>query len=131
MPDLPADQPAPPPQPPPLPPAGQFAPPPPHAAGPQPVLPVMPYSGGYQPYWGPPPTLPEDPRVKTLILWSRILGWGGIAVFFFGSVIGAVVMSSPAHDPIVLIVSAVGGFGIAVVGGILGQIGRGMQGRVI
>jgi len=121
-------------QPPPLPPQGQFAPPPPIATqhgGPQPVLPVMPYSGGYAPYWGPPPTPPENPRVKTLLLWSRILGWGGIAIFLFGSIAGSVVMSAPAHDPTVLVVSAGGGFGIAAVGGVLGQIARGMQGRVI
>ena len=123
-------------QPPPLPPPGQYAPPPPMAGGqpgggPQPVLPVMPYSGGYPPYWGPPPTPPENPRAKTLIFWSRILGWGGIAIFLFGSIVGSVVMSAPAHDTTVLIVSAGGGFGIAAVGAVIGQVGRAMQGRVI
>ena len=123
-------------QPPPLPPAGQFAPPPPIAGappvggGPLPVLPVMPY-GGYAPYWGPPPGPPENPRAKTLILWSRILGWGGLAVLFVGSLVGGVAMSGPGGDPTLLIVCVVVGFGAAVIGAILGQIGRAMQGRVV
>ncbi len=120
--------------PPPLPRAGQLAPPPPiapRAAGPQPVLPVMPYPEGYAPYWGPPPTPPENPRAKSLILWSHILGWGGLAVLFIGSLIGGVAMSGPGGDPTLLIVLGGGGFVLAVVGGILGQVGRGMQGRVV
>src|SRR4051794_7900076 len=105
MTDSPSNPPTPP-SPPPLPPAGQLAPPPPiapHSGGPQPVLPVMPYSGGYAPYWGPPPTPPENPRAKSLILWSRILGWGGLAACLFGSVAGAVALA-PHGDPTVLIV---------------------------
>ena len=91
--------------PPPLPPAGQFAPPPPIAAGPpgggpRPVLPVMPYSDGYAPYWVPPPRPPENPRAKTLILWSHILGWGGLwRSCSFGSLIGGVALSGPGGDP--------------------------------
>jgi hypothetical protein len=116
-------------QPPPLP--QQFAPPPPVAGygGPQPVLPyAVPYPN-YPPY--PPPPKPEDPRVRKLIFWSRVLGWGGLVMFIGGSCAGGL---ATRHDPTlqaVGIVIGVVGVAAAIVGGILGQIGRGMQGRVI
>ena len=116
-------------QPPPLPP--QLAPPPPVAGygGPQPVLPyAVPYAY-YPPV--PPPPKPEDPRVRKLIFWSKVLGWGGVAMFVGGSCAGGL---ATRHDPEIRVIGVVilgVGLVAALVGGILGQVGRGMQGRVI
>ena len=124
-----ADPPAaprPPAQPPPLPPLS----PPPTAAGYGGPMPVLPYGQPHpQPY--PPSVRPEDPRARRLIFWSRLLGWGGVALFIGGSCAGG--LARREEPPAATLGFIVMGAGLvaAVAGGIIGQIGRAMQGRVI
>lgn len=63
---------------------------------------------------------------RTLVMWSHILGWGGLVVLFVGAIVGGMLFGVAGA-------SGAAGLGLvcAVVGGVLGQIGRGMQGRVI
>jgi hypothetical protein len=64
---------------------------------------------------------------KKLVNLSHILGWGGIGTLF----LIAPLLGAATHSAVVGIgVAAVGGLS-AVAGAIVGQIGRGMQGRVI
>jgi len=64
---------------------------------------------------------------KRLVTISHILGWGGLGVLFLGSAaIGILTHSGGAAA----ITAGVGGIS-AVAGAIVGQVGRGMQGRVI
>ncbi len=63
---------------------------------------------------------------RKLVIWSHILGWGGLAILLVGSVIGGRIAGGTG--------AAVGvGIGLvsAVTGALLGQVGRGMQGRVV
>lgn len=68
-----------------------------------------------------------NPLARKLVLWSHVLGWGGIAVLILGFPIGLAACQSPAAGGLL------SGLGLvsAVVGAIIGQVGRGMQGRVI
>ena len=78
--------------------------------------------------------VPQSPQqqqhlatARKLVTLSHILGWGGIGVLFlFGPLLGAATGSAAVGFGI----AAVGGLS-AVAGAIVGQIGRGMQGRVI
>jgi hypothetical protein len=79
-----------------------------------------------QPMLEPPVALPVtqagDPSkaatAKTLVLTSHIMGYGGLLLMIVGVVVGFWVLA---------------GSGVlsAIIGAILGQVGRGMQGRVI
>ena len=79
-----------------------------------------------QPMLEPPVALPVtqagDPSkaatAKTLVLTSHIMGYGGLLLMIAGGVVGFWVLA---------------GSGVlsAIIGAILGQVGRGMQGRVI
>jgi hypothetical protein len=63
---------------------------------------------------------------RKLVILSHILGWGGLLVLLVGSIIGGRVAGGTG--------AAVGvGVGLvsAVTGALIGQVGRGMQGRVI
>ena len=63
---------------------------------------------------------------RKLVFWSQILGWGGLVVLLVGSVVGGRVAGGSG--------AAVGvGIGLVsvVTGALIGQVGRGMQGRVI
>lgn len=118
------DSSAPPTQPPmpmaPLPPA--YGPPPGYAPPPGQMLP---YGGYAQPYGY--PQRMDDPRARGLIVASNWLGWGGIILLFLGSpAIGFATRTAFAAG----VVAAIG-IVCAIVGAILGQIGRGMQGRVV
>lgn len=70
----------------------------------------------------PPVTQAEDASkaatAKTLVLTSHIMGYGGLLLMIAGGVVGFWVLA---------------GSGVlsAIIGAILGQVGRGMQGRVI
>ena len=77
----------------------------------------------YQPS---PEQLAQQERARKLVNWSHVLGWGGLASLIIGS-IAAGGAAGPAGAGVV------GGASLIsmVVGGIIGQIGRGMQGRAI
>jgi hypothetical protein len=69
----------------------------------------------------------EQESARKLVNLSHIFGWGGIGVLFvLGPVLGVALHSGTLG----VVVAGIGGIG-AVVGAVLGQIGRGMQGRVI
>jgi len=104
--------------PPPLPPIG--VPPPPVA--------VLPYGARYYP---PPPAPPVNPRAAKLVKWSSILGLGGLCMFVGGACVGGLASRHEAWQGVAGIVVSVTGLVAAIVGAILGQIGRAMQGRVI
>jgi hypothetical protein len=65
-------------------------------------------------------------QAKTMVKASQLMGWGGLALIIVGAVAGGMVKSTT-------LAGALAGLGIisAVAGAIIGQIGRGMQGRVI
>ena len=71
-----------------------------------------------------------DPKTeataKKLVMWSHILGYGGLGILIVGSIVGGV-LAGPTGAGI----GAGLGMTSAVTGAILGQIGRGMQGRVL
>ena len=77
----------------------------------------------------PPPTpeqLAEQARAQRLVAWSHVLGWGGLGLLVLGAPVCAAFGGATAG-----LVSG-GVFAIAMVAGaIVGQIGRGMQGRAI
>jgi len=68
-----------------------------------------------------------DPKAQTLVKWSHGLGWGGLV---FAVIIGPIVGFS-LGSPLLALVLAGLGVVSTITGAILGQIGRGMQGRVI
>ncbi|MBA2543241.1 MAG: hypothetical protein H0V17_26605 [Deltaproteobacteria bacterium] len=76
----------------------------------------------------PQPAPPTDNRqtAQKLVNLSHILGWGGLGLLL---VLGPVVLFgvNPTGGLVVMGI----GFLSAFVGAILGQVGRGMQGRVI
>lgn len=125
--------------PPPIPPGGAYPGPPAAAPGhPQPVLPYSgpanygpPYGHPYGSPYGPPMPPPPDPRAETLVRWSRILGWGGAALFLVGPIIAG--MARRFEGTQVIVGFAICGIGLAAAigGAVVGQIGRAMQGRVI
>jgi hypothetical protein len=65
-------------------------------------------------------------KAQKLVTWSHILGWGGLAMLLIGSM-AAAVLGGPKAAATVAGISMVS----VVVGAIVGQIGRGMQGRAI
>jgi hypothetical protein len=73
-----------------------------------------------------PDQLARQARAQTLVTWSHLLGWGGLVVLFVGTGIAGVA-AGPAAGAVVGILSGIS----VVVGGIIGQVGRGMQGRAI
>ena len=91
--------------------------------------------GGKEPAVSPtPPNTPRAPRqssqeslAKKLVLWSRILGWSGLLIFVLGGPITCIALRTPKAG---LIVSGLG-LASAFVGGVIGQVGRAMQGRII
>lgn len=105
--------------PPPLPPRGGLAPPPQVA---------IPYA---TPYFAPPPTRPEDPRAAKLVMWSHVLGWGGLALLVVGAFVAGLAHRNDRDQAVFGMVMLGVGLVSAIVGAIIGQIGRGMQGRVI
>lgn len=120
---MPDADPPPPARPPPLPPPLAPAPPVAAAGG----------RGIVLPYAVPPHPLqpkPENPRARRLIFWSKLLGYGGVLLFVTGSCAGGLARQEPGQGTAGVIVLAVGLIA-AVVGAVVGQIGRAMQGRVI
>lgn len=65
-------------------------------------------------------------KAQRLVTWSHVLGWGGLVVLAVGSAVAGVIGGGVAAGTVAII-----GFAAAVTGAIIGQIGRGMQGRAI
>lgn len=65
-------------------------------------------------------------QAQKLVNWSHVLGWGGLAVLVFGSTFAGVAIGGGAA-------ALVGGISmiVVIVGAVIGQVGRGMQGRAI
>ncbi len=68
----------------------------------------------------------KEATAKKLVLASHILGYGGLVVLFGGSIIAGIVIGGGAAG-----ISAIIGLAMAIIGAIVGQVGRGMQGRAI
>jgi hypothetical protein len=66
-------------------------------------------------------------KAKKLVTISTICGWGGLLVAIFGSIIAGVAFNSGAAAGVVAVLGII----VCVFGAIVGQVGRGMQGRVI
>lgn len=90
---------------------------------------------GYPPQWNPDPRwqqaqqqhLQKQQTAAKLVMWSHILGWGGLAFVFVGAIGLGILFQSPAAAG----VGAGIGMLSAVVGAVIGQVGRAMQGRAI
>jgi hypothetical protein len=73
---------------------------------------------------------PVDPAkeatAKKLVLASHIMGYGGLVMMFGGAIVAGIALGGTAA-------AIVGGIGLlmAIIGAIVGQVGRGMQGRAI
>jgi hypothetical protein len=77
-----------------------------------------------------PPPSPEQlataARAQKLVNLSHVLGWGGLATLIVGTIFAGVLGGAAAAG----VVASVSGLS-AIVGAIVGQVGRGMQGRAI
>jgi hypothetical protein len=69
----------------------------------------------------------EQQSAQKLVTLSHIFGWGGLGVLFVLAPVFGIALRS---GTLALIAAAIGAIA-AVAGAVLGQIGRGMQGRVI
>ncbi|HEU0034005.1 MAG TPA: hypothetical protein VFQ53_25435 [Kofleriaceae bacterium] len=69
----------------------------------------------------------EQEKAKKLVNLSHGLGWGGIGLLFVGAPAAGIAL----HSGVLAAVFAGLGLVSALVGAIVGQIGRAMQGRVI
>ena len=74
-----------------------------------------------------PPLSPQQQTAKKLVTISHALGWGGLGLLIFGPIVGFAALHSGKVAAAGAIVGALCAFG----GAIVGQVGRGMQGRVI
>jgi hypothetical protein len=104
--------------PPPLPPfdPSPGAPTPPLA---QPLGYAHPYPPGSRP--------PEDPKARRLVRISEIMGWGGLLLLVLGPPGAGLATGSGVVAGAVAVIAVVS----LVVGAVIGQIGRAMQGRVV
>ncbi len=66
---------------------------------------------------------------RTLVIWSHILGWGGLAALIILPFLVMVATHGERGWPIA--VAAGASVVSMIVGATLGQVGRAMQGRVI
>ena len=105
---------------------------------------MMNFIGQYQRWWcetcklyGPPippqpvPAQRIDPArertAKKLVNLSHLLGWGGLVFIFVGPLGAGLLLESGVAAGVAAVIGLVS----AVAGAIVGQVGRGMQGRVI
>jgi len=76
------------------------------------------------------PQKPVDPKkealAKKLVIASHILGYGGLVLMIGGCVLTAAINNETAGIVVIVL-----GLLCAIVGAIIGQVGRGMQGRAI
>jgi hypothetical protein len=73
-----------------------------------------------------PEQLARQASAQKMVRWSHVLGWGGLAALFVGTAAAAAV-AGPAVAAVVATVAGVS----TVTGAIIGQVGRGKQGRAI
>jgi hypothetical protein len=83
------------------------------------------------------PLPPYNPKAARLVSISQWLGWGGIALLFVGGPVVGILVAQVIDDrrdlTSVYVGAAVSTLGAisTVIGAVVGQIGRGMQGRVV
>jgi hypothetical protein len=70
--------------------------------------------------------LARQARAQKLVGWSHVLGWGGLAMLVVGS-LAAGLVAGPAAAVAIATISGIS----TVTGAVIGQVGRGMQGRAI
>ncbi|MBI97935.1 MAG: hypothetical protein CMO78_05310 [Verrucomicrobiales bacterium] len=74
---------------------------------------------------------PIDPKkeatAKKLVIASHILGYGGLVILIGGPIAAGVLFESGTMAGIAAVIGIV----MAVIGALVGQVGRGMQGRAI
>jgi hypothetical protein len=80
-----------------------------------------------QPYGQQPDPAATQASAARFVRWSRILGLGGLLLATAGACAAGAAFQSPTLVSVVVVL----GFGLAIVGAVLGQIGRAMQGRVL
>ncbi len=97
-----------------------------------------PFPSGYgQPVWSPqygwyyptPEDLAQAESARRQVVLSHWLGWGGLAILFMGPIIVAIL--TRGQMPRVYGIVAGLGLAMAVIGAIVGQIGRAKQNRVV
>jgi hypothetical protein len=74
----------------------------------------------------PPAMIEQEVKAQKLVAWSQRLGWGGLAMLTVGTTIAGLTIGAPAA----VVVGVASGVSVFV-GAIIGQVGRGMQGRAI
>ena len=74
----------------------------------------------------PPAMIEQEAKAQKLVKLSQRLGWGGIAMLTVGTTIAALTIGAPAA----VVVGVASGASV-LAGAIVGQVGRGMQGRAI
>lgn len=86
----------------------------------------LPAHDGFAMTHDPAQQLERQAHAQKLVRWSHALGWGGLATLVVGGV-AAVLVAGPAAAVAVAAVSGIS----TITGAVLGQVGRGMQGRAI
>jgi hypothetical protein len=83
------------------------------------------YPPGYQYQNGMSPQ--QAAKARSLVKISNWLGWGGLAMLFIGSPLAGVAANSGVAAGIVAALAIIA----CIIGAVVGQVGRGMQGRVV
>ncbi len=73
-----------------------------------------------------PELVAQEAKAQKLVKLSQRLGWGGLAMMVVGSTVAGVTIGGPAA----VVVGVASGASV-LVGAIIGQVGRGLQGRAI
>jgi hypothetical protein len=91
--------------------------------GPPPLAHPLGYAQPYPPGARP----PENPKARRLVRISEIMGWGGLLLLVLGPLAVGIALGSGALAAAVAVIAVVS----LVVGAVIGQVGRAMQGRVV
>lgn len=73
-----------------------------------------------------PAMVEQDAKAQNLVKWSQRLGWGGLAMLTLGTTVAGIAIGPAAAIGVGLASGA-----SVLVGAVVGQVGRGMQGRAI
>jgi len=73
------------------------------------------------------PKARQAQQARTLVTISHILGWGGLGLLLVGAPAMLIAIGSPPGAAWV----GGGGLVLAIAGGIVGTVGRALQGRVL